>query len=100
MRTRRQHRFKDRERGIGSRFELRIRDLVLDLRLAIQDQRDPFALQHDSTSGNAAPPCETRYAGPLSELLKTGVWIVACPITDPSGHDAGLALNAPSVQAF
>ena len=54
----------------------------------------PSPCSTNSTSGNAAPPWETRYAGPVSGLLSTGVWIVACPITDPSGHDAGLASNA------
>src|SRR5271166_1232351 len=54
----------------------------------------------NSTSGNAAAPCETRYAGPVNGTFKTGVTAFAVPITDPAGHPAGLVSNCASVQAF
>ncbi len=60
----------------------------------------PSPCSTNSTSGNAAPPWETRYAGPVSGLFSTGVWIVALPITEPSSHAAGLALNTASGHAF
>src|SRR4029077_17076884 len=41
-------------------------------------------------SGNATPPWDTRYAGPVSGLLSTGVCAVAIPTADAAGHAAGL----------
>src|SRR5437588_7751583 len=51
-------------------------------------------------SGNAAPACETRYAGPVSEAFKTGVTAVPVPTTEAAGHDAGFAANVASGHAF
>src|SRR5664280_607971 len=60
----------------------------------------PSPCSRNSTSGNAAPPWETRIAGPVSGAFRTGVCAVAVPTNDPSGHPAGLALNCASVHAF
>ncbi len=60
----------------------------------------PSPWSTNSTSGNAAPPCETRYAGPLSGFLNTGVWTIPSPITEPSSQLAGLALKTASRHAF
>src|SRR5580658_305011 len=52
-----------------------------------------------TTSGNAAPPCETRYTGPDKGFANTGVLAVAVPICEPTGQPAGLAANCASVHA-
>ena len=51
MRTRRQRRFKAREGRVGRRFKARVRDAFFDVGLAVQDQLDPFALQHELDVG-------------------------------------------------
>jgi hypothetical protein len=53
-----------------------------------------------SRSGKAAPPWETRYAGPVSGTSSRGVIAVAVPTTEPAGQPAGLAAYWPSGQAF
>src|SRR5580692_6506671 len=50
--------------------------------------------------GNASPPWETKYAGPVNGTGITGVVAVACPTIDAAGHPAGLASNVASGQAF
>jgi hypothetical protein len=52
-----------------------------------------------TTSGNAAPPWETKYAGPLNGFARTGVVAIAVPMFEPAGHDAGFAANTASVHA-
>ena len=52
-----------------------------------------------TTSGNAAPPWDTRYAGPDTGVARIGVVAVAIPMFDPAGHDAGFAANVASVHA-
>src|SRR4029077_14891087 len=54
----------------------------------------------NTRSGNAAPPCDTKYAGPDTGFARTGVMAVAVPTRDASGHPAGLVLNCASVHAF
>ena len=50
--------------------------------------------------GNASPPCETKYAGPVNGTGNTGVVAVACPMIDTGGQFAGLASNVAAVHAF
>src|SRR4029077_5004723 len=54
----------------------------------------------NTRSGNAAPPCDTKYAGPDTGFARTGVMAVAVPTRDASGHPAGLVLNCAPVHAF
>src|ERR1700724_2721982 len=61
--------------------------------------RIPSPCSTNSTSGKAALACETRYAGPVSGFLRTGVRAVADPITEPSGQVAGFLANTWSGQA-
>src|SRR4051794_2536548 len=53
-----------------------------------------------SRSGNAAPACETRIAGPRSGCGSVGVFTTAPPTKAPLGQRSGLVLNTASVQAF
>src|SRR5450759_2530330 len=52
------------------------------------------------SSGNFAPPWETKYAGPDRTAERIGVVAVALPIRDAAGHAAGFALNVLSRHAF
>src|SRR5436190_16501672 len=61
----------------------------------------PSPCSTNSTSGKDALPCDTRYAGPDSGFVNTGVRIVARPMFEPSGQpETGLASNRKSRQAF
>src|ERR1700694_4332950 len=62
--------------------------------------RTPLASSTRSRSGNAAPPCETRYAEPVMVLGSVGVLARAVPTSEPSGHFAGVAANTASRHAF
>src|ERR1700733_4003259 len=54
-----------------------------------------------STSwGNAAPPWETKYAGPVRGTFRIEVCTVAVATSDAAGHPAGLVLNCASVHAL
>ena len=102
MRAGRQHRFKHRERRIGRRFEPRVGDLVLDLRLAVQDHRDAFALEHELDVGE-------RRATVGDEIRRTrqrtrrAPGCGSSPVRSPTlrDSDAGFLLRTPpSVHAF
>src|SRR6185295_429432 len=61
----------------------------------------PSPCSTNSTSGNPALPCDTRYAGPDSGFLNTGVRIVALPMFESCGQpETGFASNKKSRQAF
>ena len=62
--------------------------------------RTPSPSSSRSRSGNAAPPCETRYAGPLRLPGRTGVVAVAVPTLEPTGQANGLAAYVASAHAF
>ena len=53
--------------------------------------RTPLPSSSRSRSGNAAPPWETRYAGPVSLPGRTGVVTVALPTFELPGQLYGLA---------
>ena len=69
---------------------------VLPTRIA----RTPLASSTRSRSGNAAPPCETRIAGPFSLPGSVGVFARAPPTNEPLGQWNGLASNVAAGQAF
>src|ERR1700733_4937393 len=58
-----------------------------------------LACSTNSTSGNAAPPWDTRIAGPVRGTFRIGVFAVAVPMNAPAGQPAGLVLNCASVHA-
>ena len=58
--------------------------------------RTPLASSTRSRSGNAAPPCETRYAGPVSFVGSVGVFARAPPTSDLPGQLKGFASNVAS----
>ena len=51
MRAGGQARFEGRERRVGGRFEFGVGDAGFDVGLAVQDERDAFALQHELDVG-------------------------------------------------
>ena len=53
-----------------------------------------------TSSGNFAPPCDTKYAGPVSGTGRIGVVALACPIREAVEQAAGLALNVLAGHAF
>src|SRR5436190_7986560 len=61
----------------------------------------PSPCSTNSTSGKDALPWETRYAGPESGFLNTGVEIFAWPMLESAGQpETGLASNRKSRHAF
>ena len=50
--------------------------------------------------GRMLRPCETRYTGPASSWVSTGVRALAIPMTDAYGHDAGSPLKVAGGQAL
>ena len=60
----------------------------------------PSPCRMNSTSGNAAPPWETRYRRARQRHIQHRREAVAMPMNEPSGQPAGLALNCASVHAF
>src|SRR5580692_10082886 len=62
--------------------------------------RIPSPSSSRSRSGNAAPPCETRIAGPFSFAESVGVFALTPPTNEPDGHVYGFALNTASEHAF
>src|ERR1700730_16957770 len=67
--------------------------------LPVRSTRTPSPCRISTTSGKAAPPCETRYTGPLSVPGSTGVLDLAIPISEPAGQVAGLASKVAAGQA-
>src|SRR2546426_5435259 len=61
--------------------------------------RTPLPSSSRSRSGKAAPPWETRYAGPLSVPGRTGVVAVAVPTLAPAGQLKGFDAYVASGQA-
>src|SRR6202035_966603 len=62
--------------------------------------RTPLPSSTRSRSGNAAPPWETRIAGPFIFAGSVGVLARTPPTNEPPGQLNGLALNVASGQAF
>src|SRR5207302_3176278 len=62
--------------------------------------RTPLPSSTRSRSGKAAPPCETRTAGPVIGVGSTGVTAVAVPTVDSGEQPSGLAANVASRHAF
>src|SRR6266480_2978439 len=62
--------------------------------------RTPLASSTRSRSGNAAPPWETRIAGPFIFEGSTGVFARTPPTNEPDGQLNGFALNVASGHAF
>src|ERR1700720_414217 len=60
----------------------------------------PSPLSTRSRSGNAAPPCETKIAGPVSLSGSTGVVTTASPTRELEGQASGAALNVACRQAW
>ena len=72
---------------------------VLPSRSIRMSEPRSFACSRNTTSGNAAPPWETRIAGPVSGTFRIGVTAFAVPMNDPGGQPAGFAANCASVHA-
>src|SRR3984957_13598637 len=70
--------------------------LVLPMSITVT----PSPCSTRSRSGNAAPPCDTKIAVPVSLSGNTGVATVALPTFDSGGQLSGLALNVASGQAL
>jgi len=66
-----------------------LRSAVFDVGRAVEDQLDPFALQHELGSGKAALPCETRVDRARQSVLSTGVWAVPVPTIDSASSRPG-----------
>ena len=63
MRSGGQHRFERRDGGVGHRFKARVGDPFFDVRLAVQDQRDPFALEHELDVGEGGVAVRDQIGG-------------------------------------
>src|SRR6478609_4269341 len=60
----------------------------------------PSPLSTRSRSGKAAPPCDTKTAGPVSLSGSTGVLTVTLPTNDVDGQASGFASNTDARQAL
>src|SRR5580658_10098893 len=68
--------------------------------LPVRSTVTPSPCRMATTLGNAAPPWDTKYTGPVRAVARIGVVAVAVPKLESAGHDAGFAANAVSVHAF
>src|SRR4029077_7051841 len=66
----------------------------------VRSTRTPSPWRITTSEGNASPPWETKYTGPVSPIGNTGVDALAIPTTDAAGQFAGLDSNTAAVHAF
>src|ERR1700683_5509584 len=67
--------------------------LCLISMLPVRSIVTPSPCRITTRSGNAAPPCDTRYAGPVTGPARIGVTAVPVPMSEPAGQEAGFAAN-------
>ena len=67
---------------------------------ATRSTRTPSPCSTTSKAGNASPPWETKYTGPLSGTGNTGESTLTMPITDAAGQFDGFASNVAATHAF
>ena len=66
----------------------------------VRSTRTPSPCSTTIKLGNASPPWETKYTGPVSPTGSSGVFARTIPMIDAAGQFAGFASNVAAVHAF